>query len=94
MPRKRKISVCDGKFIFCTDNSCLSVERTGHANSPVAEWMNLDKIANKLVYGSFEAEWCPETHNKNPPINSLGKIFYGQKFKMAAKLPKKCYIEP
>jgi len=56
--------------------------------------MNLDKIANKLVYGSFEAEWCPETHNKNPSINSLGKIFYGQKFKMAAKLPKKCYIEP
>jgi len=46
--------------------------------------MNLDKIGNKLVYGSSEAEWCPETHNKNPPVNSLGKIFYKQKFKMAA----------
>jgi len=45
--------------------------------------MNLDKIGNKLVYGSSEAEWCPETHNKNPPINSLGKIFYKQKSKMA-----------
>ena len=55
--------------------------------SPVAERMNLDKIGNKLVYGSSEAEWCPETHNKNPPINSLGKIFYKQKFKMAAKMP-------
>jgi len=46
--------------------------------------MNLDKIGNKLVYGSSEAELCPETHNKNPPVNSLGKIFYKQKFKMAA----------
>jgi len=43
---------------------------------------------------AFEAELCPETHNKNTPINSLEKIFYGQKFKMAAKLPMKCYIEP
>ena len=55
-------------------------------NSPVAEWMNVDKIGNKLVFGFSEAEWCPETHNKNPPINSLGKIFYKQKFKMAAKI--------
>jgi len=55
--------------------------------------MNLDKIRHKLVYGSFEAELCPETH-KNPPINSLGKIFYDRKFKMAAILPTKCYIEP
>jgi len=30
----------------------------------VAEWMNLDRIGNKLVYGFSEAEWCPETHNK------------------------------
>jgi len=56
--------------------------------------MNLDKIANKLVYGSSEAEWCPETHNKNPPINSLGKIFHEQKFEMAAILSTHCYTEP
>jgi len=54
--------------------------------SPVAEQINVDKIGNKLVFGFSEAEWCPETHNKNTRISSLGKNFYKQKFKMAAKI--------
>jgi len=48
--------------------------------------MSVDKIGNKLVYGISGADWCPETQNKNPPINSLLKIFYKQNFKMTAKL--------
>jgi len=49
--------------------------------SPVAEWMDPDKISVKLDCGLFEADWSPETHSKNPPINSLGKNFYKQNSK-------------
>jgi len=49
--------------------------------SPVAEWMDPDKIRVELDCGLFEAGWSPETHSKNPPINSLGKFFYKQNSK-------------
>jgi len=53
--------------------------------SLVDEWKNLDKTGNKLVYGLSEAEWCPKTHNKNPPINFLGKTFITKNSKWPTK---------
>jgi len=56
-------------------------------HGPVAEWMDADKLSVELDCGLFEAGWSPETHSKNPPINSLGKKFLQAKFKMAIALP-------
>jgi len=54
--------------------------------------MDPEKISVKLDCGLFEAGWSPETHSKNPPINSLGKFFYKQNSKWPLLLGDSCDV--
>ena len=53
--------------------------------SPVELRLNLDKIGTKLENSSIEAEFLPDQHIKSPKKSALGKNFYREKSKMAAR---------
>ena len=60
------------------------------AFSPVEIGLDPGEICTKLENGLYDAEFNGEQHIKSTQKSPLGKIFYGAKFKMAAKNTEIC----